>query len=328
MGNAWVLPSTSHIMGRCHKTHCMGRIREIGTHTIRIVWVLFSHSILILWYTSSYGKCLGFPINFSQHGKMQQNSLHEEKLRNWYSYFSHSMGTFFIFNFHPMVYFIIWEMHGLSHQFPIVWEKTAKPIEWGKPQKLVPIQFPQYGYFFHQIPILWHTSSYGKCICVFSLISHIMEQAAKLLEWGKPGKLVPTLFLQYECFLPLDSHPVVYFIIWEMHGLPLQFLIAKENPTKPRYGGETRKLVLILFPQHGCFFHIRFLSYSILHHLGNAWVSPSISHSIGKCNKTRRIGSLGVWILFFYQIPILWYNLPHGKCMAFPINFRQHGKMQ
>ena len=27
-------------------------------------------------------------------------------------------------------------------------------------------------------------------------------------------------------------------------------------------------------------------SYGILHHMGNAWVSPSVSHRLGKCNKT------------------------------------------
>ena len=25
-----------------------------------------------------------------------------------------------------------------------------------------------------------------------------------------------------------------------------------------------------------------------------------------------------VWVLFFHQIPIVMYALPHGKCMAFP----------
>ena len=147
---------------------------------------------------------------------MQRNLLYGEKLGNWYSHFSHSMGAFFLSDSHPMVYFIIWEMHGFpspsishstgkcnkthrlgriweivthtfpivwvlfpldshsmvyfitwemyvsSHQFPIAWEKTAKPIEWGKPGKLVPwkiLQNPLYGenlenwysYFYHSI---------------------------------------------------------------------------------------------------------------------------------------------------------------------------------
>ena len=45
---------------------------------------------------------------------------------------SHSMGAFFRLDSHFMVYFIAWKMHVFSHQFPITWEKTAKPIEWGK----------------------------------------------------------------------------------------------------------------------------------------------------------------------------------------------------
>ena len=35
---------------------------------------------------------------------------------------------------------------------------------------------------------------------------------------------------------PFDSHPVVYFITWEMHGCSHQFPIAQKNPTKPIYG--------------------------------------------------------------------------------------------
>ena len=37
-------------------------------------------------------------------------------------------------------------------------------------------------------------------------------------------------------------------------------------------------------------FLIRFPCYGILHHVGNAWVSPSIYHILGKCSKTQRIG--------------------------------------
>ena len=78
---------------------------------------------------------------------MQQNSSYGENLGNWYSYFSHSMGAFFPLDSHFMVYCITCEMHVFSHQFSITWEKTAKPIEWGKPGKLVPgniLQKPSY----------------------------------------------------------------------------------------------------------------------------------------------------------------------------------------
>ena len=66
------------------------------------------------------------------------------------------------------------------------------------------------------------------------------------------------------------------------------------------------------------------------HHNGNAWVFPSISHSMGKCNKIhhmKRTWEIGthtfpkVWLLFSRRIPILWYTSSHRKCMSFPINF-------
>ena len=114
MGNAWVFPSISHSTGNCNKTHCMGRTQEIGTHTFPIVWVLFSHLIPILWHTSLHGKCMGFPINFPQHEKIQQHPTYGEDMGNCYSYFSHSMGAFFPLDSHPLVLFLTWEMYGFS----------------------------------------------------------------------------------------------------------------------------------------------------------------------------------------------------------------------
>ena len=40
----------------------MGKVWEIDSHTFPTVWVLFSHSIPILRHTSSYEKCMGFPM--------------------------------------------------------------------------------------------------------------------------------------------------------------------------------------------------------------------------------------------------------------------------
>ena len=79
---------------------------------------------------------------------MQQNPSYGEDLGKWYSYFSHSMGAFSPFESHPVVYFITWEIHGFSHQFPISLEDAAKSIELKEPGKLVPILSPKYGYFF------------------------------------------------------------------------------------------------------------------------------------------------------------------------------------
>ena len=103
-------------------------------------------------------------------------------------------------------------------------------------------------------------------------------------------------------FFALDSHLLAYFVIREMHGFPHQSLIVRENATKPFVWGEPGKLVLILFPYYGWFFPTRFPSYGILLHMGNAWVSPSISQSTGKCNKTHLRENLGNWCLCFSHI--------------------------
>ena len=80
-----------------------------------------------------------FSINFPLNGKMQQNLLCEDDLGNSYSYFSHSMGAFFPFGSHPVVYYITLEMHGFSHQFPI--NKTRR-------------KFPSYG-TLHYMENVW-----------------------------------------------------------------------------------------------------------------------------------------------------------------------------
>ena len=128
---------------------------------------------------------------------------------------------------------------------------------------------------------------------------------------------------------------MAYFVIWEMHGFPHQFLIVRENATKPFGWGEPGKLVLILFPKYGWFFSIRFPSYGILHHMGNAWASSSISHSTGKCNKTHRRGEPGklVLILFpyygrFSSIRFRFYGILHhmGNACVFSLISHNMGK--
>ena len=97
-------------------------------------------------------------------------------LENWYSHFYHSMGDFFPYDFHPTVYFIIWEMHGFPNQFPIVQENATKLIVWGEPGKLVLILFPYYGRFFSiRFPFYGILHHMGNA-CVFSLISHSLRK--------------------------------------------------------------------------------------------------------------------------------------------------------
>ena len=82
-------------------------------------------------------------------------------------------------------------------------------------------------------------------------------------------------------------------IVWETHWLSNQFAIERENASKHILWVKPGKLLLILFPYYECFFPIQFPSYGILHHMGNAWVSASISYSTGKCNKTYHWENLG-----------------------------------
>ena len=49
-------------------------------------------------------------------------------------------------------------------------------------------------------------------------------------------------------FFPLDSHPMVLFITWEMYGFSNQFPIAWENSAKTIKWAKLGKLVPILFP--------------------------------------------------------------------------------
>ena len=127
MGNAWVFPSISHNMGKCSKTHCMGRTWEISNHTFPIVWIVFPirfpyHGIL---------HHMGNAWVFHQFPIVREN---ETKPIVWGKpgklviRLFHSMGTFFPLDPDPMVYFIIWEIRGFSHQFPIVRENATKPI--------------------------------------------------------------------------------------------------------------------------------------------------------------------------------------------------------
>ena len=135
------------------------------------------------------------------------------------------MGAFFPLDSHFMVYFITLEMHVFSHWFPITWEKTAKTIEWGKFGKLVPCNILN-------IKIPLYVENLGNW---YSYFSHSVG-----------------------AFFPLDSYFMVYFIIYEIYGFPLQFPIAQENAGKSIELGEPRKLVPVFSLNYGCFSSIRF----------------------------------------------------------------------
>ena len=183
-----------------------------------------------------------------------------------------------------------------THRMETAWEigSHAFSINWS----LFSIRFPSCG-------ILHHMGNAS----VFSSISHSMENNRKPSKWEKPGKLVPGKILQNPSyvenfgnwysylshsmgvFFPLDSHLMVYFIICEIHGSHHQFLIAWENAAKSIELRQPGKLVPIAFPKYEYFSSIRFPSYGILYHMGNAWLFPSISNSTEKCSKIHPVSS-------------------------------------
>ena len=131
-------------------------------------------------------------------------------------------------------------------------------------------------------------------------------------------------------FCPLDFHPTAYFIIWEKDEFSHQFPTVWENATKPFIWGEPGKLVIIIFPQYGCFFPLD--SHPTIYFI--IWKMHGLPYqfSIVQENATKsiiwgRAWEIGthdfpiVWMLFSHQIPILWYTSPHGKYMCFLINF-------
>ena len=123
---------------------------------------------------------MGFPINFPHYGKIWQNPSYGKNLGNWYSYLSHSISAFFPLDSHPMVYLIIWKMHGFTHQFSIAWENAVKSIELEELVKLVPIFPSTYLYFSSIISqsygILYHMGN----AWLFSSISNSMGKCNKI----------------------------------------------------------------------------------------------------------------------------------------------------
>ena len=70
------------------------------------------------------------------------------------------MVFFFPLDSNSVVDFIICEIRGFPHQFPIAWGNAAKSIKLGEPRKFVPIFSLIYGQI--QISILWYTLLHGQ----------------------------------------------------------------------------------------------------------------------------------------------------------------------
>ena len=167
--------------------------------------------------------------------------------------------------------------------------------------------------------------------CVFSSICHIRKMKRNPSNGENLGNQFPYSFHSISAF-----YRWIQFIIWEMHGFSLRFLIALENPkitmvwkrdweigthTFPiiwvisfsiRFPSYVKRhhLVPILSPKHGCFSSIRLQSYGILYHMGNTQFSPSVSDSTGKCSKIHLVSTQVVFLqyYFFYLLENLVIN--------------------
>ena len=151
-----------------------------------------------------------------------------------------------------MVYFIIWKMHWFFHQLPKAWETAmgkgyGKTHQMGNPGKLIPIQFPVWLFFSIRFPSCDTLHHMGNA-CAFLSISHSMETGSKIHQMVKDWEIGSQTVSIVWVFFPLDFLLVISFIIQELNVFSHWFPIS--------------------YPSCG-----------ILHHMGNAWVSRSISYS-------------------------------------------------
>ena len=89
------------------------------------------------------------------------------------------------------------------------------------------------------------------------------------------------------------SHEILILLYTSPHGKWIGFLINFTQHRKMQQIQEMEKVWEIV--THTFFivwmlFSISYQSFGILHHMGNAWISSSISHSTGICNKIYCIG--------------------------------------
>ena len=79
---------------------------------------------------------------------MQQYPFYRDSLVNWYPYFSQSMGSFFLSNSHPMIYFITWKMLNFFSSVSHTIGKCSKTHVMGKFWDIdTPKLFPKHIYF-------------------------------------------------------------------------------------------------------------------------------------------------------------------------------------
>ena len=139
----------------------------------------------------------------------------------------------------------------------------------------------------HTFPIIWvlfpiRFPSYG--------ILHYMKNAGVSQSISLLG-----------AFFPLDSHPMVCFIIWKMHRVSSSISHSSGKCNKTHHMGWTWKIGTYTFPvpQYGWFFPIRFPSFGILHQMGNGFPHqfPILQENVTKPIEWGEPGQL-VLILF------------------------------
>ena len=203
---------------------------------------------------------------------------------------------------------IIWEMHGFSHQFAKVQENAT----WGGPGKLVLIVSPYYRCFF---PIGFPSCGilhYMGNTRVFPLISHGTKKCNKTHRLGKTWEIGTYTFPIVGVLFSRQIR-----ILWysSLHGKCMGFLINSNSMrkfSKNHQMGKACEISSHTFSIAWVLYSIRLPSCGILHHMRNAWVSPSILHRTGKSNKTQgKAWEIGtptfpiVWVHSSNKIPIL-----------------------
>ena len=107
-----------------------------------------------------------------------------------------------------------------------------------------PIRFPSYG-ILHHMGNAWF----------FSSISHSMGKGSKTYQMGKAWEIgYHTVSIVWVCF-PLDSHPVAYLIIWEMHVFSHQFPMSWKRQQNPLNGGSLENWLQYFFHSMSAFYH-------------------------------------------------------------------------
>ena len=143
------------------------------------------------------------------------------KLGNCYSYFSYKVCAFFPSDSRLMVYFITWEMHGVSYQFLIAWEDAVKPTLLWRSGVKIPIFFPKHGWFSSIIFPCYGILQHVKNAWVFTSISHSMDKCSKICPMVWSWSWEPLL------------HQIP--IIWVVYGFSNEFLVLWLNSANRTY---------------------------------------------------------------------------------------------